>query len=142
MDHGDKHPLELADAENTNRPIVAIPPNAELPGTTNPPVVATPPNAELPGTTNPPAVVTLPNAELPGATDAPVIVTLPNAELPGTTNVYVVRGPNGIPQLLVPAGVNLVAVRARQHQPTGAVEAGSVPVHGLTVSTRVNELSG
>lgn len=70
----------------------------------------------------------------------PVTVTVLNAGQPGTTDVYIVPGPDGRPRLFVPADMQLVATRSGAYQQGTTAEADSVPIHELTVSTRVSEL--
>ena len=69
-----------------------------------------------------------------------MIVPVSTAGGSGTTDVYMVTGPDGRPQLLVPLGTKLVAVPSGGHQQAPTTEADSTQVYELGVLTRVNEL--
>ncbi len=70
----------------------------------------------------------------------PVIVPVSTAGGAGTTDVYMITGPDGRPQLLVPLGTNLVAVPSGGDQQVQTVEADSTQRYELGVLTRINEL--
>jgi hypothetical protein len=73
----------------------------------------------------------------------PVIVPVEINGGAGMANLYMVNGPDGRSQLLMPVGMQLMAVQADDGQPqqvVGSVEAGSTAMYELPAEVRGNEL--
>ncbi|KAK4120945.1 hypothetical protein N657DRAFT_700227 [Parathielavia appendiculata] len=67
---------------------------------------------------------------VPRQADVPVVIPLTLAsQTGGTTDVYMIAGPDGRPQLLVSAGIKLMAVPADGQRPVAAAEAASTPIY-------------